>query len=147
MYPLTRIILGNNSLARLYLLQFLVLPLEWLQLISHPLVYGIYMTAIRKKLFNFQLVPLHLHQEVFPKLTQHFSSAQVIQYFHWIGITYAWQLMAFVCMCAHLHMCTSTGAIVQAFSTGKYQRVNYSLLIICMYMCTTCRYGVCVINR
>jgi len=52
MYPLGRIIFGNSSMARLYVLQFLVLPLRWAQLISRPLVYGIYMSAIRKKLCN-----------------------------------------------------------------------------------------------
>jgi len=53
MYPLARVIFGNNSMTRLYLLQFLVLPLRWIQLISRPLVYGIYMANIRKKLCDF----------------------------------------------------------------------------------------------
>ena len=39
MYVLSRIILGNDSIARMYLVEFVIIPLQWCQLISHPLVY------------------------------------------------------------------------------------------------------------
>ena len=57
--PVTHIILrityGSNSLTRLYFVEFLVFAIEVCQVTCHPLVYGIYMTAIRKKLFDFEL--------------------------------------------------------------------------------------------
>jgi len=57
--PITHIILrliyGSNSLTRLYFVEFLIYAIEFCQVICHPLVYGIYMTAIRKKLFDFEL--------------------------------------------------------------------------------------------
>ena len=42
-----RLTLGNNSIIRLYFVNFLAQSIIWCQLLCHPLVYGIYMTAIR----------------------------------------------------------------------------------------------------
>ena len=54
-YVPMQIILGNNSVARLYLAEFVGRPIQWCQLMSHPLVYGIYMTKIRQRIFDFEL--------------------------------------------------------------------------------------------
>jgi len=55
MYVLSRIILGSDSITRVYLVEFVITPLQWCQLICHPLVYGLYMTDIRKKICDFNL--------------------------------------------------------------------------------------------
>jgi len=47
--------LVSNSLVRVYVVEFWVIPLQWLQILCHPLVYGLYMTAIRKKILDFEL--------------------------------------------------------------------------------------------
>jgi len=54
-YVSMRVILGNNSIARLYLAEFVARPIQWSQLICHPLVYGIYMTKIRRRILDFEL--------------------------------------------------------------------------------------------
>ena len=54
---LTYVSLGfvSNSIVRDYVVVFWVIPLHWLQIMCHPLVYGLYMTAIRKKILDFEL--------------------------------------------------------------------------------------------
>ena len=49
------IILGSDSIARFYLAEFVGRPIQWCQLMCHPLVYGIYMTKIRQRIFDFEL--------------------------------------------------------------------------------------------
>ena len=58
-----RLTLGNDSIIRLYFVEFLVQSIKWCQLLCHPLVYGIYMTAIRKKLFDFELYHRIFHRQ------------------------------------------------------------------------------------
>ena len=50
-----RLTLGNDSIVRLYAVEFGIIPIRWVQLLCHPLVYGLYMTKIRKQIFNFEL--------------------------------------------------------------------------------------------
>ena len=50
-----RLTLGNNSIVRVYVVEAVIFPLRWIQLLCHPLVYGLYMTKIRKKMFDFEL--------------------------------------------------------------------------------------------
>ena len=50
-----RLTLGNDSIARIYALELVMQPLKLIQLLSHPLVYGLYMTKIRRNIFNFEL--------------------------------------------------------------------------------------------
>ena len=45
--------LENDPLVKLYLFEFLAIPLQWLQIMCHPLVYGLYMTAIHKRILDF----------------------------------------------------------------------------------------------
>ena len=52
---LFRLTLGNDSIARIYAIELVVYPLQWIQLLCHPLVYGLYMTKIRRNIFNFEL--------------------------------------------------------------------------------------------
>ena len=54
-YISMQVILGNESIARLYVAEFMVRPIQWCQLMSHPLVYGIYMSKIRQRIFDFEL--------------------------------------------------------------------------------------------
>ena len=50
-----QVILGNNSITRLYLAEFVGRAIQWCQLMSHPLVYGIYMTKIHQRILDFEL--------------------------------------------------------------------------------------------
>ena len=50
-----QVILGNNSITRLYVAEFVARPIQWCQLMCRPLVYGIYMTKIRQRIFDFEL--------------------------------------------------------------------------------------------
>ena len=50
-----QVILGNNSITRLYVAEFVARPIQWCQLMSRPLVYGIYMTKIHQRIFDFEL--------------------------------------------------------------------------------------------
>ena len=50
-----RLTLGNDSIARIYAIEFVIQPLKLVQLLCHPLVYGLYMTKIRRNIFNFEL--------------------------------------------------------------------------------------------
>lgn len=50
-----RLIFGNNSITRVCVIELVIYPLQWVQLLSHPLVYGLYMTRIRQKIFDFGL--------------------------------------------------------------------------------------------
>lgn len=50
-----RVILENDSVAILYVAEFVARPIQWCQLMCHPLVYGIYMTKIRQRIFDFEL--------------------------------------------------------------------------------------------
>ena len=50
-----QVVLGNNSIARLYVAEFVVRPIQWCQILCRPLVYGIYMTKIRQRIFDFEL--------------------------------------------------------------------------------------------
>ena len=52
---LFRFIFGNNSITRVCAVEFVIYPLQWVQLLSHPLVYGVYMTKIRQRIFDFEL--------------------------------------------------------------------------------------------
>ena len=54
-YISMQVILGNNSITRLYLAEFVGRPIQWCQLMSHSLVYGIYMTKIRQRILDFEL--------------------------------------------------------------------------------------------
>jgi len=54
-FIILRLIYGSNSLTRLYFIEFLIYAMEIGQVLCHPLVYGIYMTPIRQKLFDFEL--------------------------------------------------------------------------------------------
>ena len=54
LYISFRLILGN-AVARLYIAEFVIIPLQWFQLMCHPLVYGLYMTEIRQRIFDFEL--------------------------------------------------------------------------------------------
>lgn len=49
------LILGRESIARFYLAEFVGRPIQWCQLMCHPLIYGIYMTKIRQRIFDFEL--------------------------------------------------------------------------------------------
>ena len=50
-----RLTLGNDSIARIYAIELVIQPLKLVQLLCHPLVYGLYMTKIRRNIFNFEL--------------------------------------------------------------------------------------------
>ena len=50
-----RLTLGNDSITRVYAIELVVRPLLLVQLLCHPLVYGLYMTKIRRNIFNFEL--------------------------------------------------------------------------------------------
>ena len=52
---LFRLTLGNNSITRVCVIELVIYPLQWIQLLCHPLVYGLYMTKIRKRIFDFEL--------------------------------------------------------------------------------------------
>ena len=55
LHILFRLIFGNNSITRVCIIEFVIYPLQWVQLLTHPLVYGLYMTKIRRKIFDFEL--------------------------------------------------------------------------------------------
>ena len=50
-----RLIFGNNSITRVCMIELVIYPLQWIQLLCHPLVYGLYMTKIRQRIFDFEL--------------------------------------------------------------------------------------------
>ena len=55
LFIIFRFTLDDDSIARVYATEFLIFPIQWVQLLSHPLVYGLYMTKIRRNIFNFEL--------------------------------------------------------------------------------------------
>ena len=55
LFIIFRLTLGNDSIARIYAMEFVIQPLKLVQLLCHPLVYGLYMTKIRRNIFNFEL--------------------------------------------------------------------------------------------
>ena len=55
LHILFRLTLGNDSIARIYAVELVIRALQLVQLLSHPLVYGLYMTKIRRNIFNFEL--------------------------------------------------------------------------------------------
>ena len=50
-----RLTLGNDSIIRIYAIESVIRPLQLVQLLCHPLVYGLYVTKIRRNIFNFEL--------------------------------------------------------------------------------------------
>ena len=69
--PLIQIILffNGDSVTTVYVKEFLIEPLKWCQLLCNPLVYGVYMTDIRQKIFNF---------DMYHKLFNHRSKVTVL---------------------------------------------------------------------
>ena len=45
--------LPSSAIPRIYFMQFLVNPLEYCQIISHSITYGVYQKTVRKKLHNY----------------------------------------------------------------------------------------------
>ena len=62
-YAVSFLAFSDSPITRLYIIEFPVYLMEWLQLFCHPLVYGIYMTAIRGKLLDFELYHRIFHRK------------------------------------------------------------------------------------
>ena len=56
LYMLTILAVGNDDFTtRVYISEFLLFPIKGVQLMCHPLVYGLCMAKIRRRIFDFEL--------------------------------------------------------------------------------------------